>query len=70
MRVRCRHERGDIGTSRSFPALLELAVEGGTSIASGLRVFVVEAVEAAILCKWFESVKKEATAQQSSEGVR
>jgi len=48
--VRCRHDRGDMGPSNSSAGLfVPLDEGGGISILSGRSVFVVEALDAAIL---------------------
>ena len=49
MTVRCLHDRGDIGPSNSSIPLLVPLVEGGISMAFGLRDLEVDAFEAAIL---------------------
>ncbi len=49
MTARCRHDRGDIGPSNSSAGLLEPLDEGGISMLSGRSVFVVEALDAAIV---------------------
>lgn len=49
MHVRCRHDRGDIGTSPSDAGLVLPLDDGGMSIASVLSVLLVEEAEIVIL---------------------